>query len=54
MWIIDSGATSHMCWDKESFTTLNHLQNSIDVVLGDGRAFTATGKGEIVLGSAQW
>ena len=54
VWIIDSGATSHMCRDKESFTTLNHLQTSIDVVLGDGRALKATGKGEIVLDSAQW
>ena len=32
-WIIDSGATSHMCHNKELFTTLNPLQKSTDVVL---------------------
>ena len=32
-WIIDSGATSHMCHNKELLTTL--IQKSTDVVLGD-------------------
>ena len=48
-WIIDSGATCHMCQDSKSFTTLNQLQNPIDVVLGDGRALTSVGRGEVVL-----
>jgi len=31
------------------YTSLNHLQNSIDVVLGCGQAFEATDRVEIVL-----
>ena len=48
-WIIDSGATSHMCHNKELFTTLNPLQKLTDVVLGDGRALQVIGKGKIIL-----
>ena len=48
-WIVDSGATTHMCHDKQSFTNLYQLENPIDVVLGDGRALTAVGRGEVVL-----
>ena len=48
-WIIDSGATSHMCADKKSFTTLYQLEDPIDVTVGDGRALTATGRGKVVL-----
>ena len=49
VWIIDSGATSHMCHNKELFTTLTPLQKSTDVVLGYGRALQAIGKGKIIL-----
>ena len=38
-----------MCHNKELFTTLNPLQKSTDVVLGDGRALQAIGKGKIIL-----
>ena len=48
-WIIDSGATCHMCQDSMLFTTLYQLQDPIDVVLGDGRALTAARRGEVVL-----
>ena len=52
-WIIDSGATSHMCHNKKLLTTLNPLQKSTEsvksVVLGDGRALQAIGKGKIIL-----
>ena len=48
-WIVDSGATTHMCHDKQSFTNLYQLETPIDVVLGDGRALTAVGRGEVVL-----
>ena len=48
-WIIDSGATSHICRDKKAFTTLYQLQDPIDMVLGDGRALTAIGRGDVML-----
>ena len=38
-----------MCQDSKSFTTLHQLEHPIDVVLGDGRALTAVGRGEVVL-----
>ena len=38
-----------MYQDSKSFTTLHQLEDPIDVVLGDGRALTAVGRGEVVL-----
>ena len=38
-----------MCHDNKWFTTLNQLQDPVDVVLGDRCALTATGKGKVVL-----
>ena len=52
IWIIDLGATCNMCQDSKSFTTLHQLEHPIDVVLGDGRALTAVGRGEVVLDMA--
>ena len=34
-WIIDLGATCHMCQNSKSFTTLHQLGNPINVMLGD-------------------
>ena len=48
-WIIDSGAICHMCLDSTLFATLHQLEDPIDVVLGDGRALVAVGRGEVVL-----
>ena len=48
-WIVDSGATSHMCRDSKSFTTLHQLGDPVDVALGDGRALTAVGRGTVKL-----
>ena len=48
-WIINSGATCHMCLDSTQFATLHQLEDPIDIVLGDGRALVAVGKGEVVL-----
>ena len=31
------------------FTTLHQLEDLIDVMLGDGRALTAVGRGEVML-----
>lgn len=38
-----------MCQDSKLFTTLHQLEDPIDVVLGDGRAITAVGRGEVML-----
>lgn len=51
-WIIDSGATCNMCLNSYMFTTLYELEDPIDVVLGDGRALIAVGRGEVVLDMA--
>ncbi len=48
-WIVGSSATSHMCQDKEVFSTLKQLLKSVNIVLGDGRALQAAGKGDITL-----
>ena len=48
-WIVDSGATCHMCHDEKSFSALYQTREPIDVVLGDGRSLTAIGRGKVVL-----
>ncbi len=35
-WIVDSGATCHMCNDKGMFTEMKELGSSEKVTLGDG------------------
>ena len=48
-WIVDSGATCHMCQDKELFTDFTALEKPIQVVLGDGRKLEAIGRGTVVI-----
>ncbi len=48
-WIIDSGATSHMCHDKQSFVNLKSLHPPVKVSIGDGRVLEAHGKGSVHL-----
>ena len=48
-WIIDSGATSHMCNNREKFTDFVQLKRSQDVTLGDGHRLMAEGRGRVVL-----
>ena len=36
-WIIDSGATCHICNNRSSFVELYPLKTQTDVKLGDGR-----------------
>jgi len=47
-WVVDSGATCHMCLNSEMFASLYQLEHPIDIVLGDGRALAAIGRGEVV------
>ena len=42
-WIIDSGASCHMFWERDVFLTYKKLSNST-VKLGDGRTVSAAGE----------
>jgi hypothetical protein len=44
VWILDSGATQHMCCKKELFQELNDIR-PINVYLGDNSCINALGKG---------
>ena len=48
-WIIDSGATCHMCNDRTLFSQLHSLQSSQEVTLGDGHVLQATSEGTVPL-----
>jgi len=48
-WIVDSGATCHMCSDSGLFESLENLRHPIDVSVGDGRTLKATGRGIVSL-----
>lgn len=48
-WIVDSGATSHMCYDCRQFIELHTLEGPLDVMLGDGRSLKAAGEGTVML-----
>ena len=48
-WILDSGATCHMCNQEMLFSDFQRLQKPLNVVIGDGRSLQATGLGSVVL-----
>ncbi len=48
-WIVDSGATSHMCTARERFSDYNLLQNLGRVSVGDGRVLKVVGCGKVHL-----
>ena len=48
-WIVDSGATSHICNNERSFVKLHNLENWHSVTLGDGRNLDAIGYGVVSL-----
>ena len=48
-WIVDSGATCHMCSSRQLFAEYCCLQKSEKVKLGDGRCLKAVGRGTVVL-----
>ena len=45
-WIIDSGASCHMTWEKELFFEYRELSGST-MKLGDGRTVEAMGEGTV-------
>ena len=48
-WIIDSGATSHMCHNEALFSELKALKKPQDVSLGDGHVLKAVAEGTVSL-----
>ena len=48
-WVVDSGATTHMTWDKGVFVTYAAMEDMPNVWLGDGRTVKAEGKGSVCL-----
>ena len=48
-WVIDSGATCHMCNDKSVFVKYEELETPLRVILGDGYEVDAIGNGIVVL-----
>ena len=49
VWIMDSGATSHMCNNPSMFSEVHTLERGRDVTLGDGRTLEASGRGTVRL-----
>ena len=50
-WIVDSGATSHMCNSRDMFVQFETLRQPIEVTLGDGHALKAIGRGNVIVKS---
>ena len=48
-WLVDSGASSHMTWDKELLTDYQEFETPQKVGLGDGRQVDALGTGKVYL-----
>ena len=48
-WIIDSGASNHLCYKKEEFSELRELSSPKKIVLGDNRVIEATHEGRVDL-----
>ena len=48
-WIVDSGATCHMCKDEKVFDHISVLDVPQDITVGDGYSVRATGKGNVIL-----
>ena len=44
-WIVDSGATCHMCHDIDKFINMKKLDKAEDITLGDGHSVKAFGIG---------
>lgn len=46
-WVVDSGASAHMCCQRPWFVSFQKLNPTQPVIIGDGRSILATGKGRI-------
>ena len=45
--IIDSGATQHMCYNRDMFFNYSELENKLNVHVGNGSVLTAIGSGDL-------
>ncbi|KAF2347606.1 Zinc finger CCHC-type [Trinorchestia longiramus] len=48
-WILDSGATQHMCNKKSQFSPYSDLSSPVRIEIGDGRALKGVGVGDVHL-----
>ena len=48
-WIIDSGASQHLCGDRALFTTYNIMSENQEITIPDGTKIEAKGIGEIAI-----
>ncbi len=48
-WILDSGATCHMCNRESYFEHIHGLDNLMKITLGDGSTLQAAGRGNVVV-----
>ena len=48
-WLVDSGATSHMTWNRALFTKFTTIEPPIPVVIADGTSIPCTGAGTVEL-----
>ncbi|KAF2362125.1 Zinc finger CCHC-type [Trinorchestia longiramus] len=48
-WIVDSGATQHMCNKQSEFSSYSDLSSPVRVEIGDGRALKGIGIGDVHL-----
>jgi hypothetical protein len=50
-WLMDSGASQHMCGDRELFHEFKELSEPVDVVIADGQSLKGVGAGTVMLPS---
>ena len=46
-WIIDLGASEHLCGHRKDFTTYTHISKVHAITIADGTKIEAVGKGNI-------
>lgn len=44
-WIMDSGASAHMCFERDYFWVFDELESTSNVVLGNNKSLPVKGKG---------
>ena len=48
-WVIDSGATRHICADRGALSSYSSVDDSEQVFMGDSRPSPVVGKGKVLL-----